>query len=157
MTTFRDALGLHERMRTVFVVLAAIVCGVAVAIQGQFTGNMQRQLGALESTFITYFSGGVVIALITLALRGGNLSAASGLPWYTFTAGLLGLVIIGTLSLSVGQIGLVPALVLITVSQFVVGAVINHFGWLGAEVDPIDFTKLAGMGLLAAGTYLVLR
>jgi transporter family-2 protein len=144
-------------MHTLFVVLAAIVCGVAVAIQGQFTGNMQRQIGALESTFITYFSGGVVIALITLAARGGNLSAAAGLPWYTFTAGLLGLVIIATLSISVGQIGLVPALVLITVSQFVVGAIINHFGWLGAEVDPIDLTKVVGMTLLGAGTYLVLR
>lgn len=149
--------GLDGRMRTLFVVLAAILCGVAVAVQGQFTGNMQRQLGALESTFITYFSGGLVIGLVMLAARGGNLALASGLPWYTFTAGLLGLVIIGTLSVAVGQIGLVPALVIITVSQFIVGAVINHYGWLGAEVDPLDLTRLAGMVLLGAGTYLVLR
>lgn len=144
-------------MRSGLVVLAAVVCGVAVAVQAQFTGTMQRQVGTLESTFITYFSGGIVIALITLLTRGGNLAAASALPWYTYTAGLLGLVIIGTLSLSVGNLGLVRALVLITVSQFVVGAVINHFGLLGAEVDPIDLGKLAGMALLAVGTYLVLR
>lgn len=143
-------------MRSGLVVMAAVVCGVAVAVQAQFTGTMQRQVGTLESTFITYFSGGIVIALITLLTR-GNLAAASALPWYTYTAGLLGLVIIGTLSLSVGNLGLVPALVLITVSQFVVGAVINHFGLLGAEVDPIDLGKLAGMALLAVGTYLVLR
>lgn len=144
-------------MRSGVVALAAVACGVAVAVQAQLTGNMQRQMGTLESTFITYFSGGVVIALITLLARGGNLAAASGLPWYTYTAGLLGLVIIGTLSLSVGNLGLVPALVLITVSQFVVGAVVNHFGWLGAEVDPIDLGKLAGLSLLGLGTYLVLR
>ncbi|MGH8925468.1 MAG: DMT family transporter [bacterium] len=143
-------------MRTL-VILAAIVCGIAVAIQAQFTGTMQRQIGTLESTFITYFSGGIAIALITLALRGANLSAARGLPWYVWSAGLLGLVIIFTLSLSVGQIGLVPALVIITVSQFVVGAIIGHFGLLGATVNPIDLPKLAGMALLAAGTYLVLR
>ena len=118
-------------MRTL-VVLAAIVCGIAVAIQAQFTGAMQRQIGTLESTFITYFSGGLIIALVTLAARGGNLAAARSLPWYVWSAGVLGLVIIFTLSLSVGQIGLVPALVIITVSQFVVGAVINHFGLLGA-------------------------
>jgi uncharacterized membrane protein YdcZ (DUF606 family) len=51
----------------------------------------------------------------------------------------------------------VPALVLITVSQFVVGAVINHFGLLGATVDPIDLGKVAGFALLGVGTYLVLR
>jgi transporter family-2 protein len=141
----------------IVVVMAAVLCGIAVAIQAQFTGTMQRQIGTLESTFITYFSGGVLIALVTLVARGGNLGAASGLPWYTFTAGILGLIIIGTLSLSVGNLGLVPALVLITVSQFVVGAFINHFGWLGSQADPIDMGKLFGLALLAAGTYFVLR
>ena len=79
------------------------------------------------------------------------------MPWYVYTAGLLGLVIIGSLSLSVGELGLVPALVLITVSQFVVSATINHFGLLGATVDPIDLGKVVGFALLAAGTYLVLK
>lgn len=143
-------------MRTL-VVLAAIVCGIAVAIQAQFTGAMQRQVGTLESTFITYFSGGLIIALVTIAARGGNLAAARSLPWYVWTAGLLGLVIIFTLSLSVGQMGLVPALVVITVSQFVVGAIINHFGLLGATVNPIDIPKIVGLALLGAGTFLVLR
>ncbi|HJQ95871.1 MAG TPA: DMT family transporter [Acidimicrobiia bacterium] len=143
-------------MRTL-VVLAAIVCGVAVAIQAQFTGTMQRQVGTLESTFITYFSGGLIIGLVTLAFRGANLEAARVLPWYVWSAGLLGLVFIFTLSLSVGQIGLVPALVIITVSQFVVGAIINHFGMLGATVNPIDLSKLVGLALLGAGTFLVLR
>jgi uncharacterized membrane protein YdcZ (DUF606 family) len=39
----------------------------------------------------------------------------------------------------------------------VVGAVINHFGLLGATVDPIDLGKVAGFALLGVGTYLVLR
>ncbi|MGQ0849671.1 MAG: DMT family transporter [Actinomycetota bacterium] len=144
-------------MRPTVVVLAAVACGMAVAVQAQLTGNMQRQMGALESTFVTYFSGGVVIAVITLLARGANLTAAAGLPWYSFTTGLLGLVIIAGLSVSVGEMGLVSALVIITVTQFVVGAILNHFGWVGAVVDPIDFTKLAGMALLALGTYMVLR
>jgi len=144
-------------MRSGLVVVAAVLCGVAVAVQAQFTGVMQRQMGTLESTFITYFSGGVVIGLVMLLARGGSLAAATGLPWYVYSAGLLGLVIIGTLSISVGDLGLVPALVLITVSQFVVGAVINHFGLLGATLDPIDPGKVAGFALLGVGTYLVLR
>lgn len=138
-------------------VLAAVLCGVAVAVQAQFTGNMQRQMGTVESTFVTYFSGGLVIGLVILLLRGGNLSAAPGMPWYVYTAGLLGLVIIGTLSFAVGQMGLVPTLVVLTVSQFVLGAIINHFGWLGASPDPVDAGKLLGFLLLFAGTYLVLR
>ena len=144
-------------MRSGLVVAAAVLCGVAVAVQAQFTGVMQRQMGTLEATFITYFSGGMVIGLVMLLARGGDLSAAPGLPWYVFTAGILGLVVIGTLSLSVGDLGLVPALVLITVSQFVVGALINHFGLLGAVVDPLDLGKIIGLALLGVGTFLVLR
>ena len=144
-------------MRSGLVVGAAILCGVAVAVQAQFTGVLQRQSGTLESTFITYFSGGVVIGLVMLLARGGNLAAAPGLPWYVYSAGLLGLVVIGTLSFSVDALGLVPALVVVTVSQFVVGAIINHFGLLGAAVDPLDTTEIAGFALLGLGTYLVLR
>jgi transporter family-2 protein len=144
-------------MKSGLVVGAAVLCGVAVAIQAQFTGIMHRQIGTLESTFVTYFSGGLVIGLAMLLARGGNLAASSGLPWYVYTAGLLGLVVIATLSLSVGEIGLVPALVLMTVSQFVVGALINHFGLLGAAVAPIDLGKIAGFVLLGLGTFLVLR
>lgn len=144
-------------MRSGLVIAAAVLCGVAVAVQAQFTGTLQRQMGTLEATFITYFSGGMVIGLVMLLTRGGALSTATGLPWYVYTAGILGLVVIGTLSLSVGDLGLVPALVLITVSQFVVGALINHFGLLGAAVDPIDLGKIFGFALLGFGTYLVLR
>ena len=144
-------------MKLALLIGVAILCGAAQAIQAQFTGTMQRQAGALESTFITYFSGGMVVALVMLAARGGNLSAARGLPWYVWTAGIFGLIIIGTLSLSVGQLGLVETIVIATVSQFVVGAVINHFGLLGAAADPIDLSRMAGFALLGVGTFLVLR
>ena len=136
-------------MRSGLVVAAAVFCGVAVAVQAQFTGILQRQMGTLESTFITYFSGGIVIGLVMLLARGETWRPRAGLPWYAFTAGLLGLLIIGTLSLSVGDLGLVPALVLITVSQFVVGAVINHFGLFGAVVHPLDLAKVSGLAFSA--------
>ena len=144
-------------MKLALLIGVAILCGAAQAIQAQFTGTMQRQAGALESTFITYFSGGIVVALVMLAARGGNLSAARGLPWYVWTAGIFGLIIIGTLSLSVGQLGLVETIVIATVSQFAVGAVINHFGLLGAAVNLMDLSRMAGFALLGVGTFLVLR
>jgi transporter family-2 protein len=144
-------------MKSALVAGAALLSGAAVAVQAQLTGVMQRQIGTLESTFITYFSGGIVIGLVMLLARGGGLGNAGGLPWHVYTTGVLGLVVIGTLAVSVGGLGLVPALVLITVSQLVVGAVINHFGLLGAAMDPLDLSKVAGVAFLGIGTYLVLR
>jgi len=51
----------------------------------------------------------------------------------------------------------VEALMTLTVAQFATAAVIDHFGVLGADVRPVDTTKLAGLLLLIAGTWLALR
>ncbi len=61
---------------TTFLALAllAIVGGVAVVLQAQFMGVMDQHLGTIESVFITYGSGGIVVGLTMLLLRGGNLA-----------------------------------------------------------------------------------
>jgi transporter family-2 protein len=41
--------------------------------------------------------------------------------------------------------------------QLAVAMVVDHYGWLGVERSPITVVKLAGLALLAAGTYLVIR
>ena len=56
----------------VFLVIIAAIGGVAVALQGQFMGLMDKSIGTRESVFITYFSGGMLAALVMLADRGGN-------------------------------------------------------------------------------------
>ena len=38
---------------------------------------------------------------------------------------------------------------------FTVAMLVDHFGWLGVERQPITLAKLAGIGLIAAGTWLV--
>jgi transporter family-2 protein len=35
--------------------------------------------------------------------------------------------------------------------------VADHFGWIGLERSPVTGAKLAGVALLAAGTFLVVR
>jgi transporter family-2 protein len=99
----------------------------------------------------------VVAALLILSARGGNLRLASGLPWYAFTGGLLGLVIVGTLGYTVPRLGLSTALTVVTVSQFAVAALIDHFGWLGAPLQPLGLLRLAGLGLMVLGVWLVTR
>ncbi len=54
-------------MNSVIVIILAIVGGIAVTVQGQFMGSMTQIMGAKESMFVTYVSGGIVIALLTLA------------------------------------------------------------------------------------------
>jgi len=137
--------------------LIAFVSGVAVTLQGQFMGLLDRTLGTKESVFITYGSGGLLVTLLMLASRGGNLRAASGLPWYAFSTGILGLVIVGSIGFVVPRLGVARAFTLITGSQFLMAALIDHFGLFGAAVRPVDASRALGLVVMMAGVWLVVR
>ncbi|MEZ4590204.1 MAG: DMT family transporter [Chloroflexota bacterium] len=145
-------------MTTFFaLVLVAIVGGVAVVLQAQFMGVMDQQIGTIESVFITYGSGGLLVGLTMLLLRGGNLTAWRGVPPYVLITGILGLIIVGTIGYVTPRLGLVTAFTILIATQFVLGGVIDHFGWFGAEIRPLDPTKLLGVGVLMLGIWLIIR
>ena len=141
----------------VLLILVAIIGGVAVTLQGQFMGLMDQGIGTRESVFITYAGGGLVIALAMLAARGGNLRAWGAVPWYALTAGLFGLLIVGTIGYTVPRLGLATAFTVMVAAQFFVAALVDHFGWLGAEVRPMELPRLAGVGLLVLSVWLITR
>ena len=78
-------------------ILVAIAGRVAVVLQAQFMGVMDQQIGTLESVFITYGSGGLLVGLTMLLLRGGNLAAWRGVPPCVLITGILGLIVVGTI------------------------------------------------------------
>jgi transporter family-2 protein len=41
--------------------------------------------------------------------------------------------------------------------QLTMSVVVDQFGWLGVERDPLTLDRVAGLVLLAAGTFLVVR
>jgi transporter family-2 protein len=138
-------------------ILIAAAGGVAVTLQAQFMGVMDKQIGTLESVFITYGTGGLLVGLIMLLSRGGNLAAWQTVPWYTLSAGALGLVIVGCIGYGTARLGLVTAMTVIVAAQLMAGALVDHFGLLGADLRPLDLSRTVGMGLLLAGTWLVVR
>jgi len=138
-------------------ILVAVIGGVAVTLQGQFMGLMDGGIGTRESVFITYAGGGLVIARGMLAARGGNLRAWASVPWYALTAGLLGLLIVGSIGYTVPRLGLATAFTIMVAAQFIVAALLDHFGWLGAEVRPMELPRLAGVGLLILSVWLITR
>ena len=138
-------------------IILAVIGGIAVALQGQFMGLMDKNIGTLESVFITYASGGIIAALAMIASRGGNLKAFQTVPWYALSSGLVGLIIIGAIGYTVPRLGLSKAFTIIVTSQFLVAAILDHYGLLGAVVRPMDLSRLAGMALLVTGVWLIVK
>ncbi|MGB0389692.1 MAG: DMT family transporter [Ardenticatenaceae bacterium] len=138
-------------------VIMAIICGMAITLQGNFMGLMDKQMGTLESIFITYGSGGLVIALVMLVRGGANLGRWQSVPWYALTAGVCGLLIVGTIGYIIPRLGAVTGFTIIVAAQFMLAALLDHFGLLGAEVRPLNLARLLGLGMLLLGTWLIVR
>ena len=144
-------------MSTVFLISIAIMGGVAIAFQGQFMGLLDRALGTVSSVFITYVGGGLVITMLLIAFRGGNLKNWQGVPWYAFSSGILGLVIVGSIGYVVPRLGVAKGFTLTVASQFLIASLIDHFGFFGAAVRPMEMMRLLGLCLMLVGVWLVVK
>lgn len=144
-------------MNILHLVLIASVGGIAVTCQGQLIGIMNKSIGTIESVFITYGVGGLIIGIVMLFLRGGNLSSFQNVPYYTLLAGPLGLLLIAAISYCVPRLGLVAAFTVMIGAQFIIAAIIDHFGLLGADIRQLNFSRLSGMSVLLLGIWLTIR
>lgn len=144
-------------MNPLWIPILAIVSGFAITLQGQFMGLLDRTLGSKESVLITYGSGGLLAALAALLSGPLNLRGHAALPWYAYTSGALGLVVVGTIGFVVPRVGAPRGFTMIVASQFLLAAAIDHFGMFGAAQRLLDLPRAAGLLILLAGVWLTLR
>lgn len=144
-------------MNPAFVVLIALIGGIAIAVQAQFAGVLDARMGAFDALAVSFVSAGVVIGAARLTAGNIDVTVWRGAPWWSYLVGILALVIVGAIGFSSMRLGLVPTLATVTVAQFATGAVIAHFGWFEGTPDPIDLETVVGIVLLCVGGWLVIR
>jgi len=135
----------------------AIMGGIATAFQGHFMGIMEQRMGWKESVFITYVSGGILVAIVMLAVRGGNLGAWQKVPWYVFTAGILGLIIVTAIGYTVPRLGMAKAFTIMIAAQLIAAMLLDHFGLLGITVRTLNMYRVTGFVIMIAGVWMVLK
>jgi len=139
------------------VIAIGIAGGVAVGLQSPISGAMSQRVGGAASSLIVHLSGAVFSAALLLLRGGEQLSNWRALPWYMWLGGLLGLILVLSLSVTFPRLGAASAIVLIIVGQMTTGLVLDHFGWLDAAVHPLDAGRVLGVLALVVGAYLILR
>ncbi len=127
--------------------LIAVVAGIAVAIQGQLMGTMDRLAGTATSVFITYGLGALLAAAIWL-VRGRPVAHLREIPWYAWSAGAFGLVIVGGIGYAAPRLGLARTLVITVAAQLLMAMVLDR---------TFDARRVAGLALTIAGVWLVVK
>ena len=138
-------------------VIIGLLGGIAVGFQVPLANLMTTNIGLLESVFIVNIGGAIVAGIPLLLNRGGNLKAWDAVPWYALMAGVFGLVVISSISYTIPRYGVTTSIVLVLTGQLLVGLIIDQLGWFETDVRPLELSRLAGLGLLFIGTWLVLR
>ena len=139
------------------VILIGLVGGLAVGIQSILAGAMGQKIGGTATSFIIHL-GGMVFSGILLVLRGGEkIRDWHTLPWYMLGAGIFGLILYQTISVTLPRLGGTMMMTLIIIGQLSMGIVIDHFGLFGAATRPIDLPRILGVVALLVGGYLIAR
>ena len=139
------------------IILIGLIGGVAVGIQSPLAGAMSERVGGTASSFIVHVSGAILSGVL-LFLRGGEkMRDWQSLPWYMLIAGVWGLILYLTISVTLPKLGGTMVVTLIIIGQLLVGTLIDQFGWLGVPVHPMSWTRIAGILVLIAGGYLIAK
>jgi bacterial/archaeal transporter family-2 protein len=144
--------------RGVAVVVAAVVGGVVVT-QGPLNSQLGRTVGGLQASVIAL--GVSFLAILTLATVTGGIGGVRNIgdaPWHVaIGGGLAGALYVGSIVWTVRALGAGGLTAVTIAGQLGVAVVIDHYGWLGVERSPVTVAKVAGIALLALGTWLVIR
>ncbi len=139
------------------IILFGLAGGIAVGLQSPLASLVSQRLGIFESVFIVHLGGALFSLIPLLVIGGGNLHRWRELPWYAVVAGIFGLVVIASVSYLIPRIGIAASITTIVAGQLIVGAVLDHFGLLGAVVKPIDPIRVIGLLIVMAGVWLTVR
>jgi bacterial/archaeal transporter family-2 protein len=137
----------------------AIVIGGALALQAPLNSMLGRSVGGLTATVVAFMVG--LVALLAVSVLAGGFSRivdVGDAPWWALIGGgLISALYVASIVWTVRALGAGGLTAATIAGQFAVAMVVDHFGWLGVERQPITASKLAGLALLAAGTWLVVR
>ena len=144
-------------LSTALTILIGMLGGLAVGAQGPIAAQMGRRVGGVASSFIVHVSGALLSGILLVARGGESIRDWRGLSWYMLGSGIFGLVLYLTINHTMPRLGATTALALIIVGQLSMGLIIDHFGLFGTPVHTMDGWRAAGLVLLLAGGYLVMR
>ena len=138
-------------------IVVATTIGGALALQAPLNSLLGRTVGGLQATIVAFAIGlGALLAVSVVAGGLGGIANAGDAPWWALVGGgLISALYVASIVFTVRALGAGGLTAATITGQFAIALVVDHYGWLGVERQPITLLRLAGLALLAAGTWLI--
>jgi transporter family-2 protein len=138
--------------------LFGFTAGAMLPLQFGINAQLANWVGSpLRATLISFAVGTVVLFAVTLAADRDwpSTDKIAGAPWWVWAGGLRGAFYVLGSVVTAPKLGAATLVAVILAGQTVTSLLVDHFGWVGFEQNPITPGRIAGVALVAAGVALV--
>jgi transporter family-2 protein len=144
---------------TALAVAMTTVAGLAGSVQVAVMSRFGERIGVIEALAFATLVTAVLSSGVLLIARQSLAGYADGVraPLWLWSAGIMGLVVILSITYATPRIGATATIGLLIAGQLAMGAVIDRFGLFGLERIAIGWPRMLGIGLLALGAALSLK
>ncbi|WP_243310741.1 DMT family transporter [Fundidesulfovibrio agrisoli] len=144
-------------MRNAFI-LVAFVAGALVPIQAGLNIQLRKVLGdPVQASFISFLVGTLALGVYSLAARHTwpSLTEMASTPLWLWTGGLMGAAFVTATILVGPRLGAASMTAFMLMGQLVASVVLDHYSFVGYPEHPVSWARLAGVGLLALGAWMI--
>ena len=139
-------------------VLIMAVVGGCIALQAPINAGLGRNTGTFAAATISFAVGTVLLfSIVVVTGKAGGLGHVAHVNWYLLLGGALGAAYVFSALVLVSHIGAGAVAAATVTGQLTTSVILDRIGFLGLEQTSLSASRLAGVGLLLAGTYLVVR
>ncbi|MBT32988.1 MAG: hypothetical protein CMO01_25295 [Thalassobius sp.] len=146
-------------MKYVFMFMPILV-GMGVVLQTGANTQLKQYVGSPFLAALVSFTTGMLCVLVVNLFVGSDFKQLGGAQiqqtsWWMWIGGALGAMFVTSAIVIAPKLGPTQFFGLVIASQLIFSVVVDHFGWMGFEQQPVNMQKLIGIGLLVVGGYLI--
>ncbi|ALC83853.1 MULTISPECIES: DMT family transporter [Bacillus] len=147
-------------MQYIVFLVIALIAGAVLPLQTAINSELRNAVHSPYLAAMFSFLGGTIL-LIALSLTMNHTiipdRSAFTKPWWIWTGGALGVVLVLANVILMPKIGSALTVGLLLAGQLIMAVLIDHFGWFNLPVHEISLPRIVGIVLILVGIFLVQR
>jgi transporter family-2 protein len=136
--------------------LFALIAGAMLPIQFGINAQLATWVGgSLRAALVSFVVGALGLFVAVLLAARGWPDRTVDAPWWVWIGGLLGAFYVLGSIVTAPKLGAATLVALILAGQAIASLLVDHYGWVGFDEQPITVLRVVGVLLLAGGVALV--
>ena len=138
-------------------IIAVFIAGCGVSFQAGINGALGRKIGSIEAAFTSFAIGTLILSVILLFYRKGNILGVFEVPKWQLLGGALGAFYVFIMVLAVPRFGIAASLTTLIVGQLLCSIFIDHYGLIHGNAIPVSLNRVLAIMIMTFALYLFFR